>query len=358
MRPNWKEYVLIVIAFIFSGYLYSLFSYWSVANFIISNSLSTYFETPLWHVEVILVGLLFGSLYIGINKLTDSQFLRKKSFGFNILIISALYIIALALVTLILLILFTSANWISAAEVIIFMSDVTPLFMVSTLLYFLLFILFLNFVRYVKVKFGANTLVDLLTGKFHHPRNLNLAFMFLDLKNSTQHAERLGHQLYSSFIKDCVHLLSPYLIKHKAYVYQYVGDEVVLYWNTSKPNWELNICQCFYGFKSELQKNKSYFAKIYGIAPEFKAGVDAGIVTATEIGDLKREIAFHGDVLNTAARLEAKCNEYNSGLIVSESLKDALQKTDAFQLGFLSDLPLKGKSDKVAFYQVLSSTNS
>jgi adenylate cyclase len=52
--------------------------------------------------------------------------------------------------------------------------------------------------------------------------------------------------------------------------------------------------------------------------PEFKAGVNAGVVTVAEIGDLKREIAYHGDVVNTAARLRSACNEFDKQLLASE----------------------------------------
>ena len=46
----------------------------------------------------------------------------------------------------------------------------------------------------------------------------------------------------------------------------------------------------------------------YGETPIFNAGMDAGVVTVTEIGDIKRDLAFHGDVLNTAARIQGLCN--------------------------------------------------
>jgi hypothetical protein len=33
---------------------------------------------------------------------------------------------------------------------------------------------------------------------------------------------------------------------------------------------------------------------------------------------ISKEIVYHGDVLNTASRLEAECNRYNQTLLVSE----------------------------------------
>jgi len=65
-----------------------------------------------------------------------------------------------------------------------------------------------------------------------------------------------------------------------------------------------------------LLKNK--YLDLYGVYPEFKAGLHAGKVVVTWIGDIKKEIVYHGDVLNTTSRLEAECNRYNQTLLVSE----------------------------------------
>ena len=48
-------------------------------------------------------------------------------------------------------------------------------------------------------------------------------FMFLDLRSSTFIAEKLGHKLYSEFIQDCF-LDLEVVRRHKAEIYQYVGD--------------------------------------------------------------------------------------------------------------------------------------
>ena len=60
--------------------------------------------------------------------------------------------------------------------------------------------------------------------------------------------------------------------------------------------------------------------RIGDAAPEFKAGLSEGKITVTEVGDIKREIAYHGEVLHTAARLEKMCNNLNQKLLVTEIL--------------------------------------
>ena len=40
-------------------------------------------------------------------------------------------------------------------------------------------------------------------------------------------------------------------------------------------------------------------------------------VTVAEVGDIKRDLAFLGDTMNTAARIEGQCNIYNKNLLIS-----------------------------------------
>ena len=49
--------------------------------------------------------------------------------------------------------------------------------------------------------------------------------------------------------------------------------------------------------------------KNYGQITEFKVGIHYGKVTLEEIGVVKKDIVFSGDVLNTAARIQSMCNE-------------------------------------------------
>lgn len=48
------------------------------------------------------------------------------------------------------------------------------------------------------------------------------------------------------------------------------------------------------------------------------------IIIAGEIGIIKRDINFSGVVLNTAARIQSKCNEYDVKLLSSDELLQKL----------------------------------
>ena len=55
----------------------------------------------------------------------------------------------------------------------------------------------------------------------------------------------------------------------------------------------------------------------YGTMPQLVAGVNAGLVTVAEIGDIKPNITYLSDVLNTAARIQDQCERFDKPLLIS-----------------------------------------
>jgi adenylate cyclase len=86
--------------------------------------------------------------------------------------------------------------------------------------------------------------------------------------------------------------------------------------------------------------------------PEFKAGVHAGVVTVAEIGDIKREIAYHGDVVNTASRLRSACNEFEKELLASEYVVRNIDKTEGHEIKEIGSVKLKGKKNSIKVFSI------
>ncbi|NNF33793.1 MAG: adenylate/guanylate cyclase domain-containing protein [Saprospiraceae bacterium] len=352
MNLKLREWIFTIGAFIIALYLYSLFSYFGIKEFLKENLLTDYFDSGVWHIEVILGGLFLGVLFILVNKLAEHRSIRKKGYGFNILFKSILHFVALFLVCFLIYHGFKYFGLINQNQIDGFKELLSANFLLSGLLYYSSIILIMNFILHINKKIGPGSMMNLLTGKYYHPKSEDLIFLFLDLKGSTALAEKLGHNLYSRLIKECIHELTPIIVKHQASVYQYVGDEVVLYWKQRDGLSRMRCVRTFFDFIDALKRRERGFISRYGELPTFKAGMDFGTVTATEIGDIKRDIAFHGDVLNTASRLEKKCNDYNERLIISQNLVDKIPSNGTYNYTFLSDLPLKGKSESLSFYGV------
>ena len=85
----------------------------------------------------------------------------------------------------------------------------------------------------------------------------------------------------------------------------------------------------------------------YGLIPEFKAGMHSGSVTVGEIGIVKRDIIYTGDVLNTTSRIQEACNLHRAELLVSDEIIAALNNLEYYQIEEIGEIQLKGKSNKI-----------
>ncbi|WP_422859673.1 adenylate/guanylate cyclase domain-containing protein [Flagellimonas sp. S174] len=210
----------------------------------------------------------------------------------------------------------------------------------------------IEFVEEIDKKFGPGNLLKMLSGKFYRPKQEERVFMFLDMRSSTTAAEWLGHIRYSKLIQDCFKDISV-VIAHNAQIYQYVGDEAVLTWSKKSKNFRYEDCiDAYYAFAKRLEDRKEHYCKKYGLLPEFKAGVHSGIVTVAEVGEIKREIAYHGDTINMAARIQAQCNSYKENLLVSEDVVKNLDSEQDWDIEEKGIVMLKGKTNKVKIYSI------
>jgi len=83
-----------------------------------------------------------------------------------------------------------------------------------------------------------------------------------------------------------------------------------------------------------------------------------GTVTAGELGDLRQQIVFVGDILNIAARLESYAKEAGLGLVISGALLERLVLPDGIGATGCGDLALRGKVVPVRAYHLAVSRKS
>ncbi len=193
-------------------------------------------------------------------------------------------------------------------------------------------------------------LSNYILGRYHNPREVEQVFLFVDLKNSTKIAEKIGNLTYGKFLQDYYADITEAIHVTKATVYQYVGDEIVLTWSM-KNGVRKNHCL---EFVIEMQKTFDNYAakyqKVYGFTPEFRAGLHGGKVLITWIGEVKKEIVFVGDVLNTAARIAEVCKKANRDFLLSGQIFDRLDEATKDKCQFYNQLQLRGKEEEIKIY--------
>jgi adenylate cyclase len=304
-------------------------------------------------IAALVTGLLIGAIEI----LYFNKLFSKKSFTKKIIFKSAIY---LAIIISFLLIVTVFGNAVAQRTSIFdkqvwgyvrsFFSDYAFL---SVGLYMASVIVISQFYTEVSENIGLGVLNNFFTGKYHSPKEEARIFMFLDMKSSTTIAESLGHIRYFEMLREYYSDLSDSIVKYSGEIYQYVGDEIVVSWTLKNGLNNNNCIQCFFAMRTALSKQAARYNERFGVLPEFKAGFHFGKVTTGEIGKIKKEIIFTGDVLNTTARIQGLCNDYKVDLLISDELMSQLDPDPAFRVTTLGETSLKGRDKKIELYTLL-----
>ena len=312
------------------------------------------------NLPVAMVGTIFPSTAIAsFEILYFNKLLRRKPFGISLLIKTTFYLISIFIFSSIAVISTFSLNLgksIFHTEVInSFVRYLNSPELIMLMVFFGLTVMSGIFIIHINDYFGQGVLVNFLLGRYHSPKEEVRIFMFMDLKSSTSYAEEYGHIKYSHLIQDCFYDLTDIVYKRCAKIYQYVGDEVILTWKIDKGIKNNNCIQTFFDFERAIKKKKDYYDNRYGLIPEFKAGLHYGDVIITEIGGAKEEIAYHGDTVNTAARIQSVCSEREKKLIVSADLLSILNDNELdkkYSIESEGITHLKGKKHAIGIFSV------
>jgi adenylate cyclase len=199
----------------------------------------------------------------------------------------------------------------------------------------------------INSKFGQGIFWDIIRGKYNTPREESRIFMFLDLNSSTAIAESLGDKKYHELLKDIFIDITNPILENRGEIYQYVGDEVVIAWRYGEGLRNNKCINCFFDIKAHLFRLKNKYIEKYGLLPSFKAGIHCGRVIAGEVGIIKRDITYSGDVLNTTSRIQNMCKEFNQEMLVSTELLKELHLTGDYTAKIFGAIKLRGKEKEM-----------
>jgi adenylate cyclase len=301
-------------------------------------------------IAALITGLFIGTLEI----FYFNKWFAQKSFTRKILYKSAVY---LAIILLFTIILSLAANFVELKTSVFnrqvwmnvwaFVSDYSFL---GVLVYMVAAILVSQFYAEVSESIGHEALNNFFTGKYHNPIEEERIYMFLDMRSSTSIAEKLGHVKYFEMLREYYTDLSEPVIKYSGVIYQYAGDEMIVSWGLEKGLQNNNCIRCFFAMQSALSAEAEKYYEKFGLLPQFKAGFHCGRVTTGEIGTIKKEIVFTGDVLNTTARIQGLCNRYQVDILISDDLVKKLDKS--FKLKTMGENELRGRGEKMELFTI------
>jgi adenylate cyclase len=233
----------------------------------------------------------------------------------------------------------------------------TPTFAANTLFVGLI-VAGTQFMLQVNDKFGPGVLWKLMTGKYYHPRDEERIFMFLDLRASTEIAERIGHKRFFELLRELFQDVTRPVIDSKGDIYQYVGDEIVITWPVARGVQDGNCIECFFRIEQAIASRSAWYTQHFGVVPRFKAGVHVGEATVGEIGVIKKDIVYSGDVLNTTARIQEECNRHRADLLASDELLRRISFGRSYAATLIGEIRLRGKAEALSLSAVRLSASA
>lgn len=335
--------------------------FWTISDFILfmirmsSGMLPEKYNDPeidtleailLRELNVLLVSLVIGFLLVSVLR----KFLRYSSLGVNLVIKTAILVAAGLVLNFFVYVpyqiliedhtLETSVknfweNTFRARWIIPKMAEWALLYILTLL------------ALEVNEKYSRGVFLDIMLGKYLKPVEENRIIVFIDLRNSTPIAEKLGNN-YFEFIRDFIFCISAGIMEHEGRIYQYVGDEIVAWWPSSKKNAKKAVDSLIESRKI-LNTNTDVFMRNYDIVPEYKAGMHAGPITVGQVGISKKELVMSGNTINTASRIRSACNDLNQKFLVSKEVIELLEMKD-WQSESMGEVDLKGKNENIELF--------
>ncbi len=187
-----------------------------------------------------------------------------------------------------------------------------------------------NLVYQISRKMGQGVLWNFIIGKYHRAREEERVFMFMDINNSTEIAENLGDIEYNNLLHDFFFDITDSILTNYGEIYRYVGDEVVVSWKLKKDQTQVHFLRAYFGAKRAIHLKREKYLKLYGLVPSFSAGFHYGKIIVGEIGEVKSQICFFGDVMYETTEIEKSCKKYKTDNLISEALLNLVELPQIF----------------------------
>ncbi len=307
-----------------------------------------------WHYMNLIFGFLIGATVFVTLYFSTEPFFTYLTKKFNLLIsisVLSLYYVIVILVISSFYIFLSNINNIG------YMIDNFSRFFINRqmmygLIFGLIISIIVNFLFTINTLLGNNVLVNLLFGRYHNPRFENRFFLLIDIKSSTNIAEKTGPIKFMSLLNDFFYDASIPVILTGGEIYKYVGDEIIISWKEKKGLKKNNAIRFYFLLKDQIEKNNQKYLDRYGQKPEFRAAANFGQLASGELGYLKKEIAFMGDTLNTASRILEQCKIYGYDFLISEDVVNKTSINCGFIIRELEPVILRGKTKETRLYAV------
>lgn len=200
---------------------------------------------------------------------------------------------------------------------------------------------------------GLKRFHHLLVGRYFRPVEEERIFLFVDLKDSTKIARKLGDIRFHEFLSEFFYQVDRAIVKFGGEIVSYVGDAVIVTWPLHRKREKNAACLKTVKFMhAQIDAHRDYFMREFDMVPQFRAALNGGAVVVGECGDSRRQVTFIGDVVNITSRIELACKEQGVDCLASHELISRLSLPDDIKISEYGKVQLKGAPAPQLLYTV------
>ena len=184
-----------------------------------------------------------------------------------------------------------------------------------------------------------------------HEVRKTVTLIFSDLKDSTALGERLDNEALHEVKERYFSAMAAEIKRHGGKIEKYIGDAIMAVFGLPRAHEDdaLRAVRAAIGMKAVLNGLNEQLTSRFGVVLANRTGVNTGEVVAVDDPNADQKLAT-GDAVNVTARLEqaAPANEIYIGEVTYRLVRDAVEVEP------VEPLTLKGKSQPVAAYRLIS----
>ncbi|MDD3001644.1 MAG: adenylate/guanylate cyclase domain-containing protein [Candidatus Riflebacteria bacterium] len=183
-----------------------------------------------------------------------------------------------------------------------------------------------------------------------------LTIMFSDIAGFTPMSEALTPEELVVLLNEYLGAMTDLLFKHGGTLDKFIGDAIMAFWNypRKQPDHAVRACLCAIEMQQKIDSLQVGWQARGLPRVAVRVGINSAGVVVGYMGSNQAQMNFTcmGDGVNLASRLEGANKEYGTKMMISETTY--LQVKDKIACRFLDFLAVKGKTEPVKVYQLIS----
>ncbi|MGZ2502728.1 adenylate/guanylate cyclase domain-containing protein [Rhizobium leguminosarum] len=186
----------------------------------------------------------------------------------------------------------------------------------------------------------------------------DVTVLFTDIRDFTTISEQHSPEDVVDTLSTYFELLNTIAERHGGTVVQYLGDSIFVMWNAPVPDARHaeNGCRCALAMKAAVDDLNEANRRNGRPALITRFGLHTGPAVVGSFGAISRQqYTAMGDTINVASRLEGLNKEFNTSILVSAAIYDAV--ADRFDLRPLGLVQVKGRAEKVDLWELVGDAN-